>query len=272
MQYLPNTLSNDLTLEEVIARLSQSNFVDGLALFGSQASHPAGDYDLLILVMDPPVSIFQMLTHINGRIADVIFVEVAIADQFLQQPKPVPMASFEGMFLQKMLSARIVYDVSGRLGRTQQIVKANAFLLPSSETDLYSTWFWLNLGLFHLKRMIQMEDAVYHTSVDLMLMGALSSIARDYYRIRSLAWQGEKAAIRYLQSADPSYLEQLRTCIAEMDRHRKLDLYGQLVVQTIEPIGQVWAEGITALYLRDTPQIAPSLNEALKFWQNLFLD
>ena len=74
MYGLQDTLSNHLTLQEVLTRLEHAEAVDGLALFGSQITtpaNPASDYDLLILVLDPPVRIFQMLTHIDGRMAAV---------------------------------------------------------------------------------------------------------------------------------------------------------------------------------------------------------
>ena len=279
MQSLQDSLSNHLTLEEILARLEKARVVDGLALFGSRKiapTNPVSDYDLLILVADPPVRIFQMLTHIAGRMADVVFVETAMADALLEDRQPVAAVSFEGMFLQKMLSARIVYDASDRLARVQRYAQAqhpaNRLLLPSTESDLYSVWFWFNQSLIHLKRMIQADDPVYLTAVDLMLMGGLSGICRAYFQVRHLAWEGEKAAIRYLQSADPAFLDLLHACIAQTDRAQKLALYEQLVAQALAPVGTLWTHGLTAVFLSDAPQSASRLESALQFWQDLLED
>src|SRR5690349_6531856 len=69
MHFTPDARANALTLEAALARLAASPQVDGLALFGSRATDEvaASDYDVLILVKTLPVGIFQMLTHIGGR-------------------------------------------------------------------------------------------------------------------------------------------------------------------------------------------------------------
>lgn len=278
MQYLHDTRANHLTLSDTLTHLSAADNVDGLALFGSLPDpsaytlNPASDIDLLILVNNAPIQIFQMLTHIDGHTADIVFVETSTADALLEKREPVPMASFEGMFIQKMQTARIVHDKSDRLRRIQEYAQtrsADPLFLPTNESDLYAIWFWLNLGLHHLKRMSLNPDPVYQTAVDITLMGALSSIGRDYCRIRNIAWQGEKAAIRYWMTHDPDYLDLLRACISDGERAGKLTRYEQLIARTIEPIGALWKEGATAVYLRDKPHTTPNLDIALQFWEGL---
>jgi len=174
MQFLQTPLSNHLTLDQVVTQLARSDVVDGLALFGSK-SGPVSDYDLLILVNAVPVPIFQMFTHIDGRMADVVFVETDIVDRILRDSQPVQAMSFDGLFVQKMLVAEIVYDASGRLKAAQGYAlrqqKGNRLLLPASESDVYAAWFWWNFGLARMKRMAQSEDPVYLTAVDIRLPG-----------------------------------------------------------------------------------------------------
>ncbi len=279
MKLTQNTFSNALTLDEVLTRLAASDIVDGLALFGSRTtdfSHPVSDTDLLILVTHQPVSIFQMLTHIDGRMADVVFVETETADRLLATPNPASAASVEGMFLLKMQTAQIRYDASARLGRIRQLVERDRpsgdWLLPSTYQARYGAWFWQNHGLYHLKRMAQSEEATYLTAVDMLLLACLSQICRDYSCVRNLPWQGEKAAIRYLQENDPDYLALLRECLAASDRGRKLALYEQLVTHTLAPVGPVWTPGITAVYLSPPTQDATHLETALAFWESLLTD
>jgi predicted nucleotidyltransferase len=271
MHYLRSSPSTDLSLEEALTRLSKSEIVDGLALFGSQTTtpNPASDYDLLILISEAPVSIFQMITSIAHRLADIVFVETAMVDALLKRGQPVASGSFEGMFLQKMRSARIIYDASHRLTKTQRYARADGLFLPVAEGERYTTWFWLNFGLIQLKRMIQAENDVYQTTVDIMLMGALSSLFRDYYRLRDLPWEGEKAAVRYLEAHDAPFLRLFRLCAVTHELERKLALYEELVFQTLGTAGEVWTEGVTAVYLRNSTQPAEEIDTALTFWKRL---
>jgi hypothetical protein len=277
--YVPNlTTSAELSLEQVIAALSASPVVDGIALFGSRAgttdASPISDHDLLLLVTELPVPIFQMFTHIGGRMADLVFVETAAADRILTVDEPVMSRSFEGMQLQKMLTAQIVYDASGRLARLQQYARqrqaSGDLFLPASENALYDSCFWPNHALYHMKRMAQSDDPAYLTAVDLMLAGSLGALGRTYYQVRDLHWEGEKAAVRYWQAHDPDFLERLRECIAKPDRHEKLALYEVLLRQALAPVAPLWQDEISAVYLRDTPHTEANLRAALEFWEGLF--
>jgi hypothetical protein len=277
MKFTQNTLSYNLSFDEALSRLAASKTVDGIALFGSRAASAKdtiSDYDVLLLVTHLPVRIFQMLTHIQGRMADVVFVETGMADRWLTTPQAVPANSFEGMFLLKMHTANILYDASGRLQRVQQRVKPDQssidWLLPSPYPDRYAAWFWQNHGLYHLKRMVQSSDPVYQTAVDLMMR--VSDVCRAYYCVRNLPWQGEKAAIRYFQHHDPEYLILLRNCLAAVDRKHKVELYEQLMTKAIAPAGPVWTPGITAVYLADPTQHATHTETALAFWESLFTE
>lgn len=276
MQLLPLSPANSLTLAETLARLRTHPLVDGLALFGSQTTDspsPVSDYDLLILVREQPVRIFQMLTYIGERMADVVLVETEMVDRLLASPAPVAAASWEGMFLQKMRQAEIRYDVSERLERAATYAAKQAqneqLFTPTTISERYSDWFWYNHSLLHIKRMAAAADALYQTAVDLMLLGGLAAICRVYARTHNLVWEGEKAALRYLQAHDPGFVVLLRACLAATDRQQKIALYEQLVTQAIDPTYGVWSPGITAIYLTDPPQDAERLGQALQYWEEL---
>jgi len=141
--------------------------------------------------------------------------------------------------------------------------------MPPSESERYAAWFWQNHGLAHIRRMLQSVDLVYLTAVDLMLSSAISRLCRDYYTIRNLFWEGEKAAVRYLQDHDLEYLDVLRNCLNESDRVEKVVLYEHLVEQTIAPICLVWSRGQSAVYLRNIEEQPARVDEALAFWEGL---
>lgn len=276
--YIRNHIpSAELSLEQTIDSLSASPLIDGIALFGSRAGthdNPISDYDLLLLVTELPVPIFQMFTHIGGRMADLVFVETAAADRILIQTEPVAPNSFDGMQLQKMLTVQIVYDASGRLAQLQQHARQrqaqDTLFLPASENALYDACFWPNHALYHMKRMAQSDDPTYLTAVDMMLISSLTGLWRAYYQVRDLRWEGEKAAVRYWQAHDPAYLEWLRECMSEPDRHKKLAQYEALLRHTLAPVAPLWEGDVSAVYLRNTPHTEANLRTALEFWEGLF--
>jgi predicted nucleotidyltransferase len=266
------TLSNRLTLDAALTRLATHDLVDGLALFGSRAGSaalPASDHDLLVLVSSPPVGIFQMLTHIEGHMAGVVFVLTARADRLLGAV-PVAASSSDGRFWLKMQTARIVYDASGRLGHAQELARRGGWQAVSGYGDKYGAWFWHNFDLYQMRRMARADDPVYQTAVDLMLCGGLSDICRAYYKTRHLPWEGEKTALCYLRQHDPAYLALLRECLAADDRAHKLQLFAQLVANTLGPVGPLWEPGSTAVVLDGPDASQDQVEAALNFWESLF--
>lgn len=276
MTLLPLSPASTLTLAETLVRLQAHPQVDGLALFGSQVterSGPVSDYDLLILVQGQPVRVFQMLTHIGGRMADVVFVETELVDQLLSNATLVAPATWAGMFLQKMRRAAIHYDASGRLGRAATYANEQAqrgqLFTATPVSERYGDWFWYNHSLFHIKRMAAADDPIYQTAVDLMLLGGLATLSRAYCRTHNVPWAGEKAILRYLAANDPAFLDRLRAGLAATDRQQKIAYYAALVSRAIDPSFGEWTPGVTAVYLSEPPQTPARLEQALHYWQEL---
>ncbi len=268
--------TQDLTLLETVERLAASPTVLGIAYFGSRSSREqdlASDYDLFLLVDTQPVEIFQMLTYIDGRMADIVISEWETADRVLGLTDRVEARSAEGMLITKMWDALIVYDPTTRLAELQEQLhsrnKMEAWLRFATVHDQYATWFWQNHGLLHIKRMMQSSDPIYQTAADMLLLSCLADLCRSYYIARGLLWQGEKAALRYLQHHDPDFLNSFRTCLAETDRRHKIAHYAQLLTTALAPIGALWMPGDTATYLRDPSAQPGKVDEALTFWEGL---
>lgn len=270
------SVSDRLSIEEVIAGLKASSLVDGIAEFGSRAANQAqasSDYDLLILVQSMPAPVFQMVTTIDGRLADVVLVEVEMAERLLNaldRPKP---GSREAMFAQKMQTARILYDASDRLHRVRQQVTSETWdVLPANDhrdSEMYMAWFWQSLGLLHLDLLAQSQDPLHQSAFDMVLASCLSGTWRCYFDVRRMAWEGEKAAIRYWTLHDSEYLGAIRRCLDRHDRQEKLAAYREAVERTIEPIGKTLNRGETALVLAG-PNSRVEVQRTLHFWQSLF--
>ena len=270
------TLSDSLSFEDVLARLKSDPRVDGIALFGSRMAayqSKVSDFDLLIVIDSPTVSIFQLLTHIEHRMADVALVSTHDADRVVSGHNTGDWTSVQRLFMLKMRNARIVYDRAERLRRAQLLAQAldaaQQLTLPSSYESIYSAWFWENFSLLHIKRMAQSEDSVYQTATDMMLLTSLSGICRDYFVVRSLPWEGEKAAIRYFETHDPSFLAVFRECMACQDRRQKIALFERLVALVMEPPIALWSSGTAAVFLTSPPQSQADVEQGLIFWEAL---
>jgi hypothetical protein len=267
--------SDALSLEAVLRRLVASPAVDGVAEFGSRSAGHASlwsDYDLLILMRAVPAPVFQMVTTIDGRLTDIVLVDVATADSILTATGLPEPQSFAGLFAQKMRTAQIVYDASGRLHKVKQLVAA-AQAAPAAQRsmlhDAYADWFWLSFGLLQLERMASSHDPVYQTAVDMMLSACLPGAWRAYFACRALPWEGEKAAVRYWEEYDTGYLGAVRQCLGGSSRTQKLAAYRVLVEWTLGPSGRPLEPGETALILQDRSERKDIL-AVLAYWDSLF--
>ena len=171
----------------------------------------SSDYDLLVLAKAIPARIFQMVTTIGGRLADIVLVEIETADTLLtttEQPQP---RSFEALFVQKMQTAHILYDASERLHKVKQLVTSATWEARSTsrspDSESYAAWFWQSFGLLHLERMAQSPNPIHLSAFDMMLISCLSGTWRSYFDVRRITWEGEKAAIRYWEEHDLEYVQ-----------------------------------------------------------------
>ncbi len=274
--YSKNPRTNRLTLDEAVMRLSRQASVAGLAFFGARVAaqqDAVSDHDLLVLLDAPPITLFQSLTHIDGRMADIAFATVADAEHILANPRWKDWSLIQRLLMLKMAQARIVVDRSGLLARTQTLARAMAAAgALNAEADYasrYGVWFWGNFVLAQVKRMAQSSDPVYQTATDMLLLTALSSIARDYFVMRAVPWEGEKTAIRWLSTQDPAFLQTLRECMACAERAAKIALFERLFARVIAPEGEVWDAACTAVFLAQPTNSPDDVTAGLSFFEAL---
>ena len=78
--YATAAVSGSLSFDQTLAQLTASAQVDGIAEFGSRTTDhglPTSDYDLLILVKQLPARVFQLVTTIDRKLADVVLADKA---------------------------------------------------------------------------------------------------------------------------------------------------------------------------------------------------
>jgi hypothetical protein len=276
MELSTSSVSQHLSLTEVISRLSQSSLVDGIAEFGSHtAEHfsPNSDYDLLILITQLPFPVFQMLTSIHERLADIVLVDTQTADRLLASSEP-PTTLFDTLFARKMQTAHIHFDRAGRLQCVQDRVTHSSWqaiiMTIASRTPEPAVWFWQSFGLLQLERMVQTHDLVHLLAVDMLLTACLSATWRSYFDVHALPWEGEKAALRYWMEHDTGYFQAVQACLAAPNRNERLSAYRSLVEQTIKPIANILEVGETAVVLAQAEHEEHQVQTMVQFWNNLF--
>lgn len=266
--------SATMILDEVVALLCAHGVVEGLLTIGSMARGqltPASDLDLVVVLNELPAPLHVGLTTIDRRLADLLFVEASLIDRILADDfRPVHAEAWLGRVIRWLQAGTVVFDRSGHLAAAQGKVRTGCWLEPISAQELHAAWFGAYYNLWQTKRLLASPDPVHATTVDLRLLFSLSQLWVDYVRVRRLRWEGDKAAIHYLEAHDPAYLALFRRCLAEGDRRRKVQLYERLVELTMAPLGDPWTEGQTSVTFAADVDLSPSAMEAaLAFWDGL---
>lgn len=263
----------NLTFAETIDRLIQSGHVQGIALFGSSKTgtpHGASDYDILLLVDDPNIHIFQLHTWIGGISADVVFVQRDLAERVLALAARCPATSPEGYVISWVQQANILYDQNTLLTRLQTKISQREWRTFGFTTaQAYDDWFWLNFDLRHIQRLAKSSDSIHLMTADVRVMACVSQVCRVYFRLRGLAWTGEKNALRHLQENDQPYFHLLNAYLSAAERAEKVALCEQLVSQTLEPVGGLWRPNESAVYLQAPAEQLNEIEEGMSQWNRL---
>lgn len=260
-----------LDLEDLVARLSRREAVDGIVFVGStgtDAFKASSDYDVLVVLNRPALPLLVGLTTVDGRLTDLLFATVPEVEQLLAGARPTADA-WPARLARWAATGRIVFDRSGRLQRLHQLL-ADTPLATELAGGSHETWFSLNYDLAQNRRLSGSSDPVDGTALQLRLLYAVKELVTGYFRLRAMEWLGEKAAVRYLAEHDPGYLATLRTCLDETAPERRMALYETLAERTLGPVGGVWKPGETNFQFRPGSQVSAELiRQSAQFWESL---
>lgn len=270
---LPHAITATLSFDELIQRLSRHPAVDGLVVIGSAyraALNPTSDYDLVVVLSHMLVPLHVGLTYIDHRLTDLLFVSTTHIDTINTTTAPLDGEVWVGRMARWLLAGQIVFDRTGHLQQAQEKVQQGTWVKPLEPIDAYGAWFGVNYNLTHTRRLLASEDPVYLLAADLrMVLYGVSDVVFSYFRVRQLRWEGDKAAIRYLQTHDPVYFALLQQFLQEPERQRKFRVYEQIAAHTLAPLGGLWNEEITALWFDPPPVAETMVEQGIQFWEQL---
>ena len=261
----------DRPFETVVAQLQQRPDVHGLLAIGSTGSgdrNESSDIDLVIVV-EPGRGVPRLaLSVIDGGVADVLFVT---GDEVKRWPDPGGAPSWPVETLGRWLrTGRILFDRSGLLADARGRALGTHGRPSADVTGRYSTWFSINYNLVQNRRMARSADPIYAMALELRLLYSLSDLWQAYFALRDLPQRGEKEQIRYLQEADPDYLQLFQHTLTTADLQTRLALSADLAERCLEPAGGVWpAESACVLPWSDPPS-DDDVNAAWAGWEALF--
>lgn len=278
-------MGNDITrdavtrtwnFDETLQRLSQSPFVEGIAEFGSRAAareSAASDYDLLIVLRDMPSPVFQIITAINGRIADIVPADKTVVERIITEGEAAITDRFTLMLVQKLRTARILFDQSGLMGNAQAAAQTipEKQLLPQPVPygQRYAEMFWQGFVTQQARRMAQADDEVHHLAADMMITSILTQTYRAYFELRGLVWEGEKAALRYWRQHDLACYELVRALINSVELKARLSVYEALSTHVLAGYGEPIRAGQTAVMFASEVSEG-NVKVMLDYWDGLF--
>ena len=271
----PTRLSstNNLSLVEVISRLSGHERVAGIMTIGSVNTGdlcPASDYDLLIVLFHAPDNMRHGVTHVDHRLTDLLFFVRAEVEQVLALERPVEAEARIGNLIHWLQIGHIAFDRNGQLEMAQQKARQGGWRLPPGAAECGRSWYRINFNVAHNRIMLASDDPVYRQALAVRLLYGLAEVFFGYLRVRGVLWDGEKAAIHYLSANDPDFLALFCSCLAESDPARKLQIYEELAAWAIAPVGGLWGPDITVIPLEAEDARSPEAYEdALDFWEQL---
>src|SRR5688572_22768349 len=226
-----------LTLDQVVAALARSPLIDAVVLIGSATERlrPESDLDLIV-VLDaaaPPLGVG--LTHVDGRLADVLFVRSdALAALAEALRSGVPLAPEPAALAAWLARGRVRHDRTGLAATAADLARGHtAPMQPPTLADRYALWFSVNFNVLHTERMLSSADPLYHEAIDVRFLYQLLDLFSGYFRVRGLAAGGEKHALRHLAAHDPAYLALFQECLREPDHARRVSLYRELAEATL---------------------------------------
>ena len=256
---IPSSVTDELSLDEVLARLRAQPEIDGILLAGTTGKttlKPYSDYDLLIVLNEMAEPPSLIVTGIDGYLAELYFWRAAAIDEILEAPEQVEANSLHGAFVSMTARGEIVHDASGRLTRLREVAP-HTFIESIQDHQRYDAWYSLTYNHAQNLRYFKSQDPLYLEALQCRLLYSISNCLSAYFSLRGLPWRGEKEAIRYLRAHDLVYWAQFLTTVSAGGIQRRFPEYVRLIELTLPAGLPLWPESY--IVVQPTPGLTADL-------------
>jgi hypothetical protein len=244
-------------LDRVLAQLQASAQVVGVLAIGSlahQTLSPSSDYDLVLVIRDMAPPWYVGVTTIGGRFADLIFVSVDAVEQIQSLSASIAATHELASIVRWFQQGTILVDRDQILHRAQQHIQKQNLIEPIADQSAHGAWFAINFNLAVARRYVRSPDEWVQATADMrMAVYGHADLWFNYFTIRKLDWDGDKAAVAYLREHDPAYLALYQRFIDTTDRQAKLACYEQAAMHATEPLGGLWTDPVDQINILSPP-------------------
>ncbi len=231
-------------LDQVIRHLGTHEQIVGLLAIGSLVNNaltPASDYDLVIVLGGIAPLWYVGVTTIGGRFTDLLFVSSDALRQIRELASPLADAHELAPVIRWFERGAILLDRMGQLDSIQRYVRQSRLLDSASDAGAHGAWFATNYNLAVVDRLVRSPDPHYPSVADIrMAVYGHSDLWFNYFAIRGIEWDGDKAAWHYLRERDPDYLSSYCDFVTTTVRADKLDCYRRTAARATAPLGGLW--------------------------------
>jgi predicted nucleotidyltransferase len=265
--------TENMDLDEVIARLKQNDVVDGILQIGSMREErlkPHSDYDLLIVLREMPLPLHVLLTIIEGRLADIIFVRSSFVQAILSEDFEQASNDYEGILLEHIKTGTIAYDREDQLSQAQQRLSNAEWFHSASERTIYTEAVRsIHYNYQQNRRYLHSSDPIYQKALEIRLLYSLMQVIFGYVTVRRIPWQGEKKAIGYWQEHDADYLSLFEAYQQAENLEERFSIYTQMAERTLQPVGGLWPRNAVNVALEGDAWSPEDVKAAIDYWHSL---
>ena len=221
------------SLRDLVRKLVASDDVSALVEYGSRHhldEDALGDYDLFVIFdRDKPLEIESLHFRLNGTPIDLN----------LRTLKQIQHWSRAEGFDVAILQGTVIHDPSGATSaELDRLRSATPTTIPASEHAIAFT----RHGHRHVFDKIRGRYDENPTLAELLLAANIHWLLQAHFRVRGMAFHGEKRALAELKKLDPTALGLIESFFAARSFEERLQVSERLTTRVLEPVGGAWQD------------------------------
>ena len=255
-------------LEYTISRLRDKAEVDSVFLTGSYGADykPYSDIDLVIILEKHEYDLTSLFTWVGDKFADIFFFDHSDLNR-IENSIELPAGELDAVFINWLKKAIIQFDKSGKITRLKGIVESLEEKIVASKLDKDIFWQKINYNFVVNSRYFYSHDPLYLKALEIRLLYSVSELLSGYFKFWDISWQGEKKAIKYLESQDSRFYKAFILYTEAFNLNERFEAYCQMIDLVFPENFKLWKKGDILPQAKDP---AKANNEQLiKYWQKL---